>query len=101
MANMDGWFRSRRHNYAICFGSPEGRAVLADLAKFCNANQPTFDPNPHVAAYNEGLRRVYLRIKSISGMSDAAIETLIADQAAALRKIGETDHGESAEEKVI
>lgn len=50
--------------YARVFqkGAPFTNQVLADLAKFCYANQTTFSPDPRVAAMLEGRRQVFLRI---------------------------------------
>ena len=38
-------------------------AVLADLAKFCRATQPTWHPDPRTHALLEGRREVWLRIQ--------------------------------------
>lgn len=56
-------FLSRRRTaYIKTFSGPFGEEVLADLAKFCRANQSTFHADPRVHAVAEGRREVYLRI---------------------------------------
>lgn len=42
--------------------APAVQEVLKDLAKFCRANQSTFDADPRIHAALEGRREVYLRI---------------------------------------
>lgn len=51
--------------YQECFRSAAGKEVLKDLAQFCLVNQPTYViGDPHHSAFNEGMRRVYLRVQS-------------------------------------
>lgn len=65
---------NRKKQYRDVFLSPQGKEVLKDLLKFCHYNSPTFVPgDPHTSAYNEGMRRVILRIISICGMSEKII----------------------------
>lgn len=54
----------RQRAYQLTFGG-EGaaKAVLADLVKFCRAEQSTFHPDPRMAAMLDGRREVYLRIQ--------------------------------------
>lgn len=55
--------------YKNVFNTVEGKKVLRDLMDFCHFTNPTYDPNNiHNSAFNEGKRRVLLRI--ISFMSD-------------------------------
>lgn len=71
--NTDRWYekfgktldflRGRSQSYKLTFGNPVGDRVLADLAKFCRANEPTFHPDPRVHAALEGRREVWLRIQ--------------------------------------
>ena len=52
--------------YKELFGSEGGQAVLDDLMVFCNANKSSVNeqsPDPSMTMFNEGKRRVYLRIK--------------------------------------
>lgn len=39
-------------------------AVLSDLAKFCRANETTFNADPRLHAVLEGRREVWLRIQN-------------------------------------
>lgn len=55
--------RDRQVNYRLALGGPPGQVVLADLARFCRADQTTFHPDPRVHALMEGRREVWLRIK--------------------------------------
>jgi len=52
-----------RAAYQECFKGVAGETVLRDLYKFCNVMQPTHVVgNEYETAYNEGKRRVFLRI---------------------------------------
>lgn len=53
-----------QRSYQLCFGSPAGKAVLADLARICHANETCFAQDPRDHAFNEGTRAVWLRITS-------------------------------------
>lgn len=48
--------------------SETDKAVLEDLARFCRANESTFDPDPRVHAVLEGRREVFLRIMDHVGL---------------------------------
>lgn len=57
---------SRSLAYKQSFGT-EGVApkiVLKDLAKFCRANETTYNPDPRIHAVLEGRREVWLRIQN-------------------------------------
>lgn len=54
---------TRRHNYVLTFGSPTGKTVLRDLAKFCRAHESTFHQDERAHAMAEGRREVWLRIQ--------------------------------------
>lgn len=56
------FLRNRKRGYQHTFNTPGGREVLADLAKFCRANQSTFHSDPRIHAALEGRREVFLRI---------------------------------------
>jgi hypothetical protein len=60
---------TRKRNYQSTFAGPGGDAVLADLARFCRADQTTFDTDPRVAALLEGRREVWLRITKHMNLS--------------------------------
>src|SRR5258707_848295 len=65
--------RGAKRNYQFCFGSPAGRQVLADLAKFCRANQTCVvtpggvDPKVPIDVERtlvlEGRREVWLHVQ--------------------------------------
>lgn len=57
--------RSRKLSYERTFveKSADAQFVLKDLAKFCRANQSTYDPDPRIHAVLEGRREVWLRIQ--------------------------------------
>jgi hypothetical protein len=70
-------FGRRKKQYRDVFLSPNGEAVLKDLLKFCMYDSPTYViGDSHQTAYNEGMRRVALRIISIAGMDEKTIEQL-------------------------
>lgn len=52
----------RKRAYQLAFGSPAGKEVLADLARFCRARETTFHSDPRIHAALEGRREVFLRI---------------------------------------
>jgi hypothetical protein len=60
----------RRTAYVKTFQGPFGEEVLADLAKFCRANQSTFHSDPRVHAVAEGRREVWLRISQHLNLTD-------------------------------
>lgn len=60
----------RRTAYVKTFETPFAEEVLADLAKFCRANESTFHPDARVHAVAEGRREVWLRIQQHLQMSD-------------------------------
>lgn len=64
-------FISRRRNaYCKTFLTPYGGEVLADLARFCRANESTFHVDPRAHAVAEGRREVWLRIQKHLQLSD-------------------------------
>lgn len=60
----------RRTAYVKTFQGPFGEEVLADLAKFCRANQSTFHSDPRVHAVAEGRREVWLRVTQHLNLTD-------------------------------
>lgn len=60
----------RREAYVQTFSGPIAGKVLADLARFCRANESTFHPDPRVHAVAEGRREVWLRIVKHLNLSD-------------------------------
>jgi hypothetical protein len=57
------FLRRRKQGYQLCFGGPGGLTVMADLMKFCRAQDSTFASNPRDHARLEGRREVWLRIQ--------------------------------------
>ena len=54
-----------RNDYEAAFSSPQGERVLSDLRIFCGATHDSFAAgDPYQTSYNEGKRRVWLRIES-------------------------------------
>lgn len=51
--------------YKDCFNTTAGEKVLEDLSKRCYDNVTTFDKDPATIAYREGIRSVYLYIKTM------------------------------------
>lgn len=47
-----------------------GQEVLADLARFCRANESTFHPDARAHAVAEGRREVWLRIQRHLQLTD-------------------------------
>jgi hypothetical protein len=58
--------KKRKEAYTQVFSTPLGQEVLKDLMHFCKVYEPTYVPgDPETTAYNEGARRVVLRILSL------------------------------------
>jgi hypothetical protein len=53
----------RQTAYRVVFDGPRAEEVLADLAKFCRADQTTFHPDPRIEGRLDGRREVWLRIQ--------------------------------------
>jgi len=70
----------RRTAYAKTFNGVFADEVLADLAKFCRANETTFHPDERVHAVLEGRREVWLRIQQHLNLSDEDLWRIFANQ---------------------
>lgn len=57
------FLQRRKRDYQLALTSPAGQEVLADLAKFCRANETCFHTDPRLHAVLEGRREVWLRIQ--------------------------------------
>lgn len=66
----------RRRNYRMTFTSSAGQQVLMDLAKFCRANETTFNTDARIHAALEGRREVWLRIQQHLNLTDAKLFAL-------------------------
>lgn len=70
----------RSNNYRQTFNGPCGKAVLADLKKFCHAVTPTADiHNPNATYVAEGRREVWLRIQAHLNLSDEDVYNLVEE----------------------
>ncbi len=59
--------------YFRCFDTDDGKKVLKDLVKFCGQSDSSVRSipiDPHQVCFNEGKRRVYLRILKFTEMKD-------------------------------
>ena len=54
----------RERAYRLAFSSPAGKAVLADLAKFCRATETVFNPDPRLTDVLIGRNEVFRRIQN-------------------------------------
>jgi hypothetical protein len=63
--------------YKEVFGTAAGKEVLDNLLQFTQINQPTFRNDPYQTAFNEGMRRVGLRLIS---MLESDPESLLKDK---------------------
>ena len=75
---------TRRTAYRACFLGPDdrpsldGEVVLADLKRFCRANDSSFVPgDPYTTAFNEGRREVWNRINAHLYLSDDTIAAIV------------------------
>jgi len=66
----------RRTAYVKTFRNAFGEEVLADLAKFCRANQTTFHVDARAHALAEGRREVFLRISQHLQLTDDELWSL-------------------------
>lgn len=57
------FLRRRKVDYQLTFTSPAGQGVLYDLAKFCRADENTYNPDPRLSDILVGRREVWLRIQ--------------------------------------
>lgn len=53
----------RKRSYQQTCGSEQAALMMADLARFCRADRPCFDPDPRIHALLEGRREVWLRLQ--------------------------------------
>lgn len=70
------FLRRRSRGYGQTFMTGPGNIVLQDLAKFCRANETTFDADPRIHAVLEGRREVWLRIQQHLNLSPSQLYTL-------------------------
>jgi hypothetical protein len=81
-------------DYRAAFSTPSGRRVRADLYRFCGVMAPSHQPgDPLETAFNEGKRRVGLRIAAMMNDDPEAQRRLIAESL----QSEETFHGNDPE----
>jgi hypothetical protein len=68
-----GFLRRRKLDYQRVFGGEPAKPVLADLARFCRANETTFQPDARLHAVLEGRREVWLRIQNHLNLQPAQL----------------------------
>lgn len=71
------FMRRRASAYRAVFSGPQGDIVLADLAVFCRATEPTFHADARLHALAEGRREVFLRIQKQLHLSDEQLFDLV------------------------
>lgn len=76
MENNAKRIKGMREDYKKTFESEEGKKVLADLEKVCLFKTTTFDKDPYVMAFQEGLRAVYLHIITVKNMDIEELERI-------------------------
>lgn len=80
-------FNKKKKVYQRVFETDDGKAVLADLYKFCKIDQPRHvRGDSHETAFNEGMARVAYRIKSILEQDSTEITNLMHEQALSLKE---------------
>ena len=67
------FLQERRTAYIRTFDNAFGAQVLADLAKFCRAQESTFHPDARIHAAIEGRREVWLRIMQHLNLTEDAL----------------------------
>lgn len=70
--------KKNRHYHAT-FTGPSGEFCIQDLMKFCNVNNPSFDPlnpNSSLTAFNEGKRAVILYVLSLLQVNEVQLQAM-------------------------
>jgi len=70
LSDAQAFVAERQTDYIRTFSTPHGEKVLADLARFCRANETTFHTDPRVHAALEGRREVFLRLQAHLNLQD-------------------------------
>jgi hypothetical protein len=75
------FLRRRKTAFQLCFGSPAGKEVLIDLAKFCRAAETCVVAGDHdKTLLLEGRREVWLRIGQHLRLNQEQLFSLYAGQ---------------------
>ncbi len=72
--------RGIRQAYRAAFTHPAGQTVLADLAKFCRANDSCYHNDARLHAVLEGRREVWLRIERHLRLNQEQLFTIYSGQ---------------------
>ncbi len=64
------FLRTRGQSYRLTFKGVHADRVLDDLARFCRANDSTFNKDPRVEGILQGRREVWLRIAAHLNMTE-------------------------------
>ncbi|MEO2141048.1 MAG: hypothetical protein ABGX63_02585 [bacterium] len=71
---MIDFLRHRGQAYTRLFQGVHSEVVLADLAKFCRANESTFNPDPRLEGVLQGRREVWLRIANHLNLTEDELQ---------------------------
>tara|TARA_R110000751_G_scaffold2075_7_gene11218 strand:+ start:4879 stop:5118 length:240 start_codon:yes stop_codon:yes gene_type:complete len=71
---MIDFLRHRGQAYSRLFQGVHAEVVLADLAKFCRANESTFSPDPRAEGILQGRREVWLRISKHLNLTEDELQ---------------------------
>lgn len=77
LARESLFFRQRAYTTTFNDSNEMDKVVLKDLAQFCRADRPTFDPDPRIHALLEGRREVWLRISNHLKLSSEQLWELL------------------------
>ena len=65
---------TRAQAYKRTFSGIYGERVLTDLAKFCRADESTFNPDPRMEGMLQGRREVWLRVTKHLNLTDDQLQ---------------------------
>ena len=80
MSEARDFLRTRQQAYRQTFAGGYSRKVLTDLAKFCRANESTFNPDPRMEGVLQGRREVWLRISKHLNLTDEQLQSYFNPQ---------------------
>lgn len=89
LARLIGRLQRRKTAYQLAFGSPAGKSVAKDLARFCRGAETAYHADPRIHAMLEGRRQVWLRIEQ--HMKFSPEELAVIYRAAVLDQTGDND----------
>ena len=71
---------TRSQAYKQTFSGIYGERVLKDIARFCRANESTFNPDPRMEGVLQGRREVWLRISKHLNLTDDQLQSYFNPQ---------------------